>query len=175
MPALALRIEAPPAYKGVVAYAMELCRKWHIPRVDVDDVVQKVLTEIHASLPSFQSEKGDFVPWTRGITWKVIRRYQQEAQQYAKLFSEYPPNIEEHPTPDPSPQRHVEREQANCLISHAAQKVSAQQMNVFVLHAVDGMSHVEIGEELKIPKWRSQKSFQRTRDHLARCLHGKVL
>ena len=48
-------------------------------------------------------------------------------------------------------------------------------MSVFVLHTVDGLSHVEIGENLNISESKSQKCYQRARDRLARCLSGKVL
>jgi predicted DNA-binding protein (UPF0251 family) len=68
----------------------------------------------------------------------------------------------------------MQREQARCLIAIAAQEVSSRQMHVFVLHAVDGLTHVEIGEDLKVSESTSQKCFQRTRDKLAECLSDEL-
>jgi len=173
MPATALQVDESTFHAYIEKYAVDLCRRWRIPRGEVDDVVQEVWTEILASLASFRPD-GDFSNWTRGIAWKVIRKHVRKSQQYAKRFSEYHANIDEHPAPDPSPERYVQREQARCLISIAAQGVSSRQMAVFVLHAIDGMTHVEIADELDVSESTSQKCFQRTRDHLARCLRGKV-
>ena len=175
MPATALRVDESNFRACIEKYAVELCRRWRIPRGEVDDLVQEVWTEILASVESFCADKGDFATWTRAITWKVIREHVRDSQRYAKRFSEYPSSIDEHPAPDASPERYAQREQAKCFIFKAAEKVSAQQMSVFVLHTVDGLSHVEIGENLNISESKSQKCYQRAQKRLARCLSGKVL
>ena len=119
MPATALRVDESSFRACIESYAVELCRRWRIPRGEIDDVVQEVWTEILASLASFRSEKGDFVTWARAIAWKVIREHVRDSQRYAKRFSEYHSNIDEHPAPDASPERYAQREQAKCLHKRA--------------------------------------------------------
>lgn len=175
MPAVALRAEESDSRSCIEEYAKELCRRWHVPRVDVDDVVQEVLTEIHASRASFQPARGEFVHWTRGITWKVIRRHVHDAEQFTKRFAEYHSNIEQLPAADPSPERCVQLLQAQGVISTALQSLSPQQFEVFVLHVVDDLSHAEISAKLQISPANAQKCFQRARNQLAECLADEVL
>lgn len=174
MPAVALRAEEPAFRASIITYATELCGRARVARVDVDDVVQQVLTEVYASLGSFNSDKGDFATWTRAIAWKVIRRHVCDSERRIKRFPEYHSNIEEHPAPGPSPERSARREQVRCAIMNATENLSAVDVRVFVLHAVDELTHVEISSELGISEAKSQKCYQRTRDRLARCLRGKV-
>jgi RNA polymerase sigma factor (sigma-70 family) len=136
----------------------------------VDDVVQEVLTEIHASQASFQPGRGDLVQWTRGIAWKVIRRHVQDAEQVTKRFVEDHASIDQHPAPDPSPERCVQLQQARSAISTALKDLSPLHFEVFVLHVVDDLSHAEISERLQLSPANAQKCFQRARDHLAECL-----
>jgi hypothetical protein len=69
MPATALQVDESTFHAYIEKYAVDLCRRWRIPRGEVDDVVQEVWTEILASLASFRPD-GDFSNWTRGIAWK---------------------------------------------------------------------------------------------------------
>lgn len=172
MPATALRIEEPAAREGIVNYITALCRRCRIRPADVDDVVQEVLTAIHAA--SFHSDKGDFDTWTRAIAWKVVRKHVQAAQRYDQRFSDYHPNIDEYPSPSPSPERCARRKQAEDCISNALASLSAQYFDVFMLHDFEGFTHEEISEKLDISPANSQKCVQRARLHLAECLKDKV-
>jgi len=169
MPAVALRAEEPVARTCIEQYAKTLCRRWRVPRADVDDVVQEVLTEIHASQASFQPGRGDLVQWTRGIAWKVIRRHVQDAEQVTKRFEDHA-SIEQHPAPDPSPEQCVQLQQARSAISTALKDLSPLHFEVFILHVVDDLSHAEISERLQLSPANAQKCFQRARNHLAECL-----
>jgi RNA polymerase sigma-70 factor (ECF subfamily) len=174
MPATALRVDESSFRACIEKYAKDLCRRWHIPRGDVDDLVQEVLTEILASLGSFSSDKGNFVNWTRGIAWKVIRRYGRDSQRHAKRFAEYPSGIDEFPAPDPSAEQCLQREQARRTVSKAVENLPAREAEVLLLHAVNGMVHRDIGQKLDISESASQKCFQRTRDKLAECLSDEL-
>lgn len=174
MPAVALRVEEPSFQASIVNYAKDVCRRCRIPRADVDDLVQAVLTEILASNHSFRAEQGDFETWTRAVVWNVIRQHARNSKRHVEHFSAYPPNLEDHPAPDPSPELCARREQARCAVLEAAEDLSPLHVRVFVLHVVHELTHVEISNELGISESNSQKCYQRTRDHLARCLSGKV-
>lgn len=175
MPAVALRIEESDVSTCIEKYTKQLCRRWRVPRGDVDDVVQEVLTEIHASRASFQPGRGDYVQWTQGIAWKVIRRHVHDGEQYTKRFAEYHANIDEHPAPDPSPERCAQHRQAQDAILTGLNNLSALHHDVFVLHVVDDLTHAEVSETLQLTPANVQKCFQRARDQLAECISDEIL
>ncbi|HRI69116.1 MAG TPA: sigma-70 family RNA polymerase sigma factor [Polyangium sp.] len=175
MPAVALRIEEPVVNTCIEKYTKQLCRRWRVPRGDIKDVVQEVLTEIHASRASFQPGRGDYVQWTQGIAWKVIRRHVHDGEQYTKRFAEYPANIEQYPSLSPSPERHAQHRQAQDAILTGLNNLSALNHDVFVLHVVEDLTHAEVSETLQLTPANAQKCFQRARDQLAECISDEIL
>ncbi len=175
MPATAPRLDALVHREGIEKYVAEVCLRCHVNRVDVEDVVQEVLTEILAGKDSFQPEKGEFDKWMHAIAWNVVRQHARKSKRYRQRFAAYCGSVEEHPAFDSSPERCAQRKQVRDSITHAAQDLSDREVDVIVLHVVDELTHVEIGREVGISPANSQKCFQRTRDHLKRCLQNKLL
>lgn len=174
MPVPALRLEEPTFREGIANYVTTKCRVLRVPRVDVDDLIQESLFHIVAKVSTFRPEKSEFEQWARGIAWNVIREYSRRAKLYFALFADYHPNVDDYAAQEPSPERCARQNQARCAIETAAKGISSQQTQVLVLHAVDDMSHGEIGRELCISEAMSQKDYQRARNHLARCFSGKA-
>lgn len=160
------------AYDDIVNYVTARCRPYRVTRVDVEDIVQEAWAEILASVATFRPEKGSFGQWARGVARNVIRRYLRNARRYAERFSEYHSDMDEHPAPEPSPERCAQQQRA---ISCAAVTLSARQAEVLVFHAVDGMTHGDIAEELGGSIASIEKCFQRSRDRVAECFADEVL
>jgi len=190
MPAIALRVqeftvqgESIPALRvhertfreSIETFVRATCRKYRVKCANVEDIVQEAFAQIMASIASFQPEKGEFDKWSRGVARNVILRHLRDAKRYAENFSEYHSNMDEHPAPAPSPEMCVQRLQARSRLSSASQRLTDQQAEVLMLHAVDGMSHKEIGTELEIEEGASQKRYQRARNRIAQCIAGETL
>jgi len=174
MPVPALRLKEPTFREGIANYVTAKCRRYRVPRVDVDDLTQEAMINIIARVSTFQPEKSEFEQWARGIAWNVIREYLRKAKLYFALFTEYHASVHDYPAQDPSPERCARRNQARCAIENAAKGVSSKRLQVLVLHALHDMSHGEIGRELDMSETNSQKCYQRARNHLAHCLSGKA-
>jgi RNA polymerase sigma factor (sigma-70 family) len=174
MPVPALRLEQPPFREGIANYVAAKCRRYRVPRVDVDDLIQEAMINILAKLGTFQPEKSEFEQWARGIAWNVIREYLRKTKLYIAIFTEYHPNVHDYPSHEHSPERCARRNQARCAIENAADGISSKQAIVLVLHAVDDMSHKDIAHELCISEAMSQKDYQRARNHLALCISGEA-
>ena len=174
MPVPALWLEQPTFRKGIANYVAAKCRRYRVPRVDVDDLIQEAMINILAKLGTFQPEKSEFEQWARGIAWNVIREYLRKTKLYFALFTEYHPNVHDYPSHEHSPERCARRNQARCAIENAADGISSKQAIVLVLHAVDDMTHKDIGHKLKISESASQKCYQRALDHLALCISSEA-
>ena len=175
MPPPAHRVQERTFREGIASYVKVLCREGRVRRDNVEDLVQEALTQIVASIASFQPEMADLDTWGRGVARNVVRRYLRDAKRYAARFSEYHSNMDEHPVNAPSPERCVQRIEARCLLSSAAQSLSDRQVDILMLHAVDGLSHKEIGSKFEIEEGACQKRYQRARNHMAQCLAGEIL
>ena len=175
MPAPALRVHELTFRDGIAAFVRIKCRKLRVRRVFVEDLIQESLAEIVSSIASFRIEKGGFDKWGRGVALNVIRRHIRDAKRYAERFSEYHPNVDEHPAPAPSPERCVLQTQARCRLSSAAQDLTDQQAQILLLHVVDDLSHKEIGSELEITEEASQKCYQRARNRMVQCIADELL
>lgn len=175
-PATALRLVEQPIFRTELAkYVAAVCRHFRVKRQDVNDLVQEVLTEVVASIGTYQPEKSPLDKWARGVARNVIYRYLRDAMRFVARFSENHPNANEYAAGGPSPEWCVRRLQARCQLSSATDGLTEEQWQVFMLHVVDDMSHAEIGKELGISEAASQKRYQRARDHLAECIKTSAL
>lgn len=160
---------------GIERHVKRMCHQWRISGPDVEDLVQESLAEIVASVQTFKPDKGDFETWARGVARNVIRHYLRDTTSYLDCFSPYHPNIEELPSSQPSPERCAQRAQARYAIVNAAETGKSQQMQVVALHAIEGMSHKDIGLQLHISPTNSEKCYFRGLTHLAECLDSELL
>lgn len=160
---------------GIERHVKRMCLQWRISGPDVEDLVQESLAEIVASVRTFQPDKADFETWARGVARNVIRHYLRDTTSYLDCFSPYQPNVEELPSSQPSPERCAQRAQARYAIVNAAEKGKSQQVQVVALHAIDGMSHKDIGLQLHISPTNSEKCYFRGLTHFAECLDSELL
>ena len=169
----------PPQQRAFIAsiesYVKRVCRRWGVSGPDVQDLVQESLAEIVASVRAFEPGKGDFETWARGVARNVIRHHLRDTTTYLNCFSPYHPNVDELPSLQPSPERCAQRAQARYAIANAAEKGKSQQMQVVALHAIDGMSHNDIGLQLHISPANSEKCYFRGLTHFAECLDSELL
>lgn len=167
--------EVGPHRDDIVKYVTVLCQLWKVSFEHVDDIVQEAWAEILASVDSYQPDKGTLNQWACGVARNVTLQHIRNAQQYAEHFSEYHPNVDDHASSEPSPERCMQLKQAHCTLSKALEKLSPQQTKVLIFHVVNKLSHSEIGEKLGISEAASQKCYQRALDRMAQCIAGEAL
>ena len=177
MPAIAVqaqRTEVLDVYDSIVKYATCLCHRYHVRPPDSDDLVQEALTAIAASSDTYQSEKGPFDKWARGVTRNIIYGHLRKTEQFLAVFSQCHSNAEECAAAGPTPESSLQQMQAQYRISSAVDSLSDQQFQVLTLRAVDGKSHREIAAELGISVSASEKCYQRVCARLAQCVTEEI-
>lgn len=178
VPALPIPVPQPQQHTfvvGIKSHVQQMCRRWGISGPDVEDLVQESLAEIVASVRTFQPDKGDFETWARGVARNVIRRHLRDMKRYLAHFSPSQDDIDDHAAPQPSPERCAQRAQARCAIVNAAETAKSKHMQVVALHAIDGMSHKDIAQQMGISATNSEKCYFRGLTHFAECLDSELL
>jgi len=137
---------------------------------DAEDEVQEVLTEIVRSVPHYRSELGEFRPWAFGIAIHVHLRFARLQKRQNDLFSDYPPNADDHEAPDPSPERWAQIRQARINIERVTRGMNLKQYIALYLIVFEGQSHEEIANEMGISVSLSKQLVHRAREYLAK--HG---
>ena len=160
-----------PTYRREIErYITVTCLRWKIRRADIDDIVQEAWAEILDSVASFRPEKGTVVQWACGVGRHVIHRYLRDRVLYLEHFSEYHPNVDDHPSPEPTPEGCVQGKQAAQDVAHARCALSPKQDAVLEMHVLDNLTHGEIGAVLRMSEAASQKCFQRACNRMAECV-----
>lgn len=170
----AQRAELLDVYDDIVKYATCLCYRYHVRPPDSDDLVQDVLTAVVASSDTYQSEKGPFDKWARGVTRNIIYGHLRKTEQFLALFSQYHANAEDCAATGATPESSLQQMQTQHRMSIAVDSLSDRQFQVLTLRAVAGKSHREIAEELSITVAASEKCYQRVCARLAQCVTEEI-
>jgi RNA polymerase sigma-70 factor (ECF subfamily) len=146
-------------YELFAKQMLGVCYRYTRSVKDAEDVLQEGFVKVFHNLAQFKNE-GELGGWIRRIMvnsalnfLKRNRRYQQEmyfTQEYL------------HPVADDDP---IIRIQAKELADLIRQLPHGYQV-IFNLHAVEGYSHVEIGELLGINDGTSRSQYSRARNLL---------
>jgi RNA polymerase sigma-70 factor (ECF subfamily) len=136
-----------------------VCYRYTRSTRDAEDVLQEGFVKVFHNLDQFKSE-GELGAWIRRIMvntalnfLKRNRKYQQEmyfTQEYL------------HPVVDDDPAIRLNAKELADLIRQLPQGYQV----IFNLHAVEGYSHVEIGELLGISDGTSRSQYSRARNLL---------
>jgi len=144
-------------------------RRKHVDTSDAEDEVQEALTEIVRSVPQYRPELGEFRPWALGIALNVHRRFSRNRTRQRGCFSEQEINADDHETPEPSPERRLQIQEARGHLASANRNMPEAQYAALYLHAIEGHSHAEIANELGITETASKQLVYRARTYLAQC------
>ena len=136
-----------------------ICLRYSKNQMDAEDILQEGFVKVFVNLDQYKSE-GELGAWIRRIMvntalnfLKRNRKYQQEMY----FTEEYL-----HPVADEDP---AMRLQARELADLIRQLPHGYQV-IFNLHAIEGYSHVEIGEILGISDGTSRSQYSRARNLL---------
>jgi RNA polymerase sigma-70 factor (ECF subfamily) len=116
-------------------FVIGLLGKLGVPGADVEDVAQEVYLAIHTELPSFEA-RASFKTWLCGVCRHKAADYRRKGARRKGLFRSHPPD----PLPEADcPQDALLLQEAKQLLRRALARLSDEQLEVFVLHAVEDL------------------------------------
>ena len=138
---------------------LSVCRRYAKNRSEADDVLQETLIRIFRSLDSFSPEKGVFEAWIRTIAVNASLKYFDK-----NCFTKQIIGLEELPHTPVEPSIYSQLQVDEMMKMVASLPEGYRQ--VFNLYVIEGYSHKEISQLLKIGESSSRSNLARARNIL---------
>ena len=153
-------------YEQFYEFAMTIALRYSRDEMDAADIMSHAFVKIFKSIRSFDAEKGSLHAWIKRI---VVN----EGLDHIKSRGRFSENVEVETVAEPSINNAALEEMGAEEIMKLIQKLPPATHAVFVLYAVEGYNHREIGERLNISegtsKWHlseARKTLQKQLEHL---------
>ncbi len=155
-------------YEQFAKTMLGLCYRYTKSIKDAEDVLQDGFVKVFTSLHQYKFE-GELGAWIRRIMVNTALNFLKKNSRYRSemVFPEQPPL---HPVADEDPVVNLETKELADLI----RQLPHGYQTMFNLHAVEGYSHVEIGEMLGISDGTSRSQYARARALLISWLEKKT-
>lgn len=143
-------------YTMFAAKMLGVCIRYTKSRADAEDVLQEGFIRVFKNLHQFKGD-GELGGWIRRImVTSALNFLKRNAKYQHDLAFE---KIEMHPLSSDNPEVHLDKKELISLI----QQLPAGYQTIFNLYAVEGYTHVEIGEILGISDGTSRSQYARAR------------
>jgi RNA polymerase sigma-70 factor (ECF subfamily) len=153
-------------YEQFYEFAMTIALRYSRDEMDAADIMSHAFVKIFKSIRTFDSSKGSLHAWIKRI---VVN----EGLDHIKSRGRFSENVEVETVAEPSINNAALEEMGAEEIMKLIQKLPPATHAVFVLYAVEGYNHREIGERLNISegtsKWHlseARKTLQKQLEHL---------
>lgn len=145
-----------------------ICYRYTKSVKDAEDILQDGFVKVFTSLSQYKFE-GELGAWIRRIMVNTSLNFLKKNSRYRSemVFAEQPPL---HPVADDNPVINMQAKELAELIRQLPQGYQT----IFNLHAVEGYSHVEIGEMLGISDGTSRSQYARARGLLINWIEKKT-
>lgn len=156
-------------YEQFAQNMLGVCYRYTKSLKDAEDVLQDGFVKVFLGIHQFKFE-GDLGAWIRRIMVNTALNFLKRNRKYRDemYFSEQEPL---HPVADDNPVISLQAKDLANLIRQLPQGYQT----IFNLHAVEGYSHVEIGELLGISDGTSRSQYARARGLLIRWIEKDSL
>ncbi|MCO5235000.1 MAG: RNA polymerase sigma factor [Chitinophagaceae bacterium] len=136
-----------------------ICYRYTKSLADAEDVLQDGFVKVFKYLRQYRSE-GELGAWIRRIMVNTAINYlkQSSKYQYDLSFTD----LTLHLVSEDDPQVYIQTKELVNLV----RQLPAGYQTVFNMHAVEGYTHVEIGEILGISEGTSRSQYMRARNLL---------
>lgn len=147
-----------------------ICLRYAHDEAEAEDILQESFIRIFRKLDSF-SEKGPLGAWIRKITVNTaLENYRKN-----KTMGRHLTTMMEQSDPNPvAGDNAIEQLQLDDLLLKI-QQLPAGYRTVFNLYAVEGYTHVEIGEMLGISEGTSKSQYSRARMMLREMIDNEII
>ena len=143
-------------YELYAEQMLAICYRYTRSASDAEDVLQEGFVKVYQHLGQFKSE-GELGAWIRRIMVNSALNFLKKNKKYQSemyFTEEYL-----HPIAEENASHRIEAKELADLIRQLPQGYQV----IFNLHAVEGYSHVEIGEMLGISNGTSRSQYARAR------------
>lgn len=143
-------------YERFAKNMLGVCYRYTKSLKDAEDVLQEGFVKVFLNIHQYKSA-GDLGAWIHRIMVNTALNYLKRNRRYQDemVFIETPL----HPVTDDNPALHLDAKELADLIRQLPPGYQA----VFNMHAIEGYSHVEIGEMLGISDGTSRSQYARAR------------
>jgi RNA polymerase sigma factor (sigma-70 family) len=143
-------------YSEFAEVMLGVCYRYTKSVADAEDVMQEAFVKVFQNLQQYKGD-GELGAWIRRIMVNTALNYLKRNSKYQGDLSF--DNVTLHPVADDDPQMLLDtRELVNLL-----RQLPAGYQLIFNLHAVEGYTHVEIGQQLGISESTSRSQYSRAR------------
>lgn len=143
-------------YDHFAASMFGVCYRYTKSTADAEDVLQEGFVKVFHNLHKYRNE-GEFGAWVRRIMVNTALNYLKQHKRYSSELSYQEANL--HTISSENPQINLEVKELADLV----RQLPTGCQTIFNLHAVEGYTHVEIGEILGIHEGTSRSQYARAR------------
>lgn len=145
-------------YERFAKTMLGVCYRYTRSLADAEDVLQEGYVRVFTGLKQYKFE-GELGAWVRRVMVNTALNYLKRNRKYRDemFFTDQPPLL--HPVADSDPVVNLQAKELADLI----RQLPHGYQTIFNLHAVEGYSHVEIGEMLGISDGTSRSQYARAR------------
>lgn len=143
-------------YTHFAPQMMGVCYRYTKSITDAEDVLQEGFVKVFHKLDTYKGD-GELGAWIRQVMVTTALNYLKRNKKYRAemVFTEAPL----HPVTDDTPEIKLNAKQLAELI----RQLPTGYQTIFNLYAVEGFTHVEIGEMLGISEGTSKSQYARAR------------
>jgi RNA polymerase sigma-70 factor, ECF subfamily len=162
-------------YKMYYGKMMGVCLRYTNDPDEAKDVLQDGFIKVFSNITKFDNN-GSFEGWVRRIIVNTAIDNFRKSKNPSSLMDHYA-QIENLDRPDDGEEEkdsiyfNIKPED----ILAAVQKLSPAYRTVFNLYAIDGFSHQQIAEELKISIGTSKSNYAKAKQNLKKLLQSKLV
>ncbi|MEM8582881.1 MAG: sigma-70 family RNA polymerase sigma factor [Bacteroidota bacterium] len=146
-------------YEKYVAYVYGLCVRYDVPKAELKDVVQVIFSEVFKSLPRYKTELASFKTWLTRISVNRIISHRRAYSKLVVVKSLDDASYLENQQSQDEISDNIDREHILFLVKKMPEKYRL----VFNLFVIDGYTHDEIAEQLRISSGSSRVILSRAR------------
>lgn len=146
-------------YELFAEQMLAICYRYTKSLADAEDVLQEGFVKVFKYLHQYRSE-GELGAWVRRIMVNTAINYLKQNSKYQQELSFTELTL--HPVSEDNPQVSMQAKE----LANLVRQLPTGYQAVFNMHAVEGYTHVEIGEILGINEGTSRSQYMRARNLL---------
>lgn len=132
-----------------------VCQRYASDELSSEDILQESLIQIFSKLKQFDPEKGNFFAWCKTVTIRIALRLLQQNRKfvYTDISEVHSEEVSYTPNDALSTQE----------LQNLVDEIEEPQRTIFNLYCIEGYSHQEIAELLKINESTCRSYLRRTK------------
>lgn len=143
-------------YEHFAEGMLGVCYRYTKSKTDAEDVLQDGFVKVFRNLHQFKFE-GELGGWIRRIMVNTALNYLKQNKKYQADLSYMDTSL--HPVSDENPEVIMNAKD----LAELVRQLPTGYQTIFNLHAVEGFTHVEIGNMLGINEGTSRSQYSRAR------------